>query len=355
MTVFTRMLDNVVEMNGLALASQREEITRKRRHGMGYLGLGSAITMLCMKYGDVDSVKFTEQVTFELTKAGYKAGLALAKEKGPAPIFDEMIEVDDVLLNKIKDRGLESYFGDVSIGDSVSAKELWINSVFMQKLFNEMKDGDSFRSELEKYGCRFTHATSIAPTGTIALSVGNNASNGIEPSFAHHYCRNVVQDDNGIKEQIDVFSYELLAYRAFVNPNAMPDATDEENKLPDYFVGADEISPREHIDVQAAAQHWVDSSISKTVNCATDIPFEDFEDVYLYAYNRGLKGCTTFRFNPEAHVGVLVRNEDLEKTKFRFQMEDGSEIEASGDEDIDYQGKIVKASNLYEALKEGRI
>jgi len=206
---------------------------------------------------------------------------------------------------------------------------------------------------IAEVGCRFTHHTSIAPTGTISLSLGNNASNGIEPSFAHKYSRNVIREGRKTKEKIDVYSFELLAYRTLVDPHADPDATDETNGLPDYFVAADDISPREHVDIQAAAQKWVDSSISKTANVPTDFPFEDFKDIYLYAYEKGLKGCTTFRFNPEAFQGVLVKEKDLANTTYRFQLKNGQLIEARGNEEIEYDGEIHTAANLYDALKEG--
>ena len=161
--------------------------------------------------------------------------------------------------------------------------------------------------ELETVGSRFTHHSSIAPTGTISLSLANNASNGIEPSFAHHYFRNVIREGKKSKEKIDVFSFELLAYRELINQRAMPNSTNAAEKLPDYFTTADNITPKEHVDIQAASQLWIDSSISKTANVPTDYPYEDFKNIYLYAYEQGLKGCTTFRFNPEAFQGVLVK------------------------------------------------
>jgi ribonucleoside-diphosphate reductase alpha chain len=209
--------------------------------------------------------------------------------------------------------------------------------------------------KLADVGSRFTHHSSIAPTGTIALSLANNASNGIEPSFAHHYFRNVIREGKKTKEKVDVFSFELLAYRELVNKDAMPflDDKDDKNKLPDYFLTADNITPKEHVDIQAAAQYWIDSSISKTANVPTDYPYEDFKDIYLYAYEQGLKGCTTFRFNPEAFQGVLVKEEDLKNTSYIFNLEDGSEIELKGDEDIEYDGEIHSAANLFDALKEG--
>jgi ribonucleoside-diphosphate reductase alpha chain len=223
-------------------------------------------------------------------------------------------------------------------------------SRYMQRVAEAAPD---LVKDLEETGARFTHHSSIAPTGTISLSLANNASNGIEPSFAHHYFRNVIREGRKTKEKVDVFSFELLAYRALVNPEAMPDAEDEERRLPDYFISAEDIGPTQHVDIQAAAQKWVDSSISKTANVPTDYPYEDFKDIYMYAHEKGLKGCTTFRFNPEAFQGVLVKEKDLKNTTYVFTLEDGSEIEVKGDEEIEYEGEMHTAANLYDALKEG--
>jgi ribonucleoside-diphosphate reductase alpha chain len=208
-------------------------------------------------------------------------------------------------------------------------------------------------AQLETTGARFTHHSSIAPTGTIALSLANNASNGIEPSFAHHYARNVIRPGKKSKEKVDVFSYELLAYRQLINPEAVQEAKNPEQQLPDYFISSDDISPRQHVDIQAAAQQWIDSSISKTANVPTDYPYEDFKDIYRYAHEQGLKGCTTFRFNPEAFQGVLVKEKDLQNTTYRFVLENNEVIEAKGNEEIEYDGEIHTAANLYDALKEG--
>ena len=154
------------------------------------------------------------------------------------------------------------------------------------------------------------------------------------------------------KEKVDVLSYELLAYRELIDEKATPygDAADS---LPDYFVTADNITPTAHVDIQAAAQKWIDSSISKTANVPTEFAYGDFKDIYLYAYEQGLKGCTTFRFNPEAFQGVLVKDEDLENTTYRFTLDDGSEVELKGHEEIEYDGETHTAANLYDALKEG--
>src|SRR6185503_11018392 len=155
------------------------------------------------------------------------------------------------------------------------------------------------------------------------------------------------------KERIDVFSFELLAYREIVNAAAMPGSTNAGERLPDYFTTADDVTPRQHVDIQAAAQKWVDSSISKTANVPTDYRYEDFKDIYLYAHEQGLKGCTTFRFNPDAFQGVLVKEQDLKNTLYKFTLEDGSVVEARGDEEIDYDGEIHTAANLFDAIKDG--
>jgi ribonucleoside-diphosphate reductase alpha chain len=307
--VFTRMLDNVVEINGLPLPLQRDEILRKRRHGMGFLGLGSTITMLRMKYGVTGEMLAKRP---EMAADGYRAG------------------------DKIPGRILHSRY-----------------SRYMQRIATEAPE---LVAELAKVGSRFTHHSSIAPTGTISLSLANNASNGIEPSFAHHYFRNVIREGKKSKEKVDVFSFEMLAYRELVNAKSMPTAEENarpEDALPDYFITAEDITPNAHVDIQAAAQKWIDSSISKTANVPTDYPYEDFKEVYMYAYDQGLKGCTTFRFNPEAFQGVLVKEQDLKNTVYSFTLDDGSTVELKGDEEIEYDGEVHTAANLFDALKEG--
>jgi ribonucleoside-diphosphate reductase alpha chain len=347
--VFTRMLDNVVEINGLPLPQQRNEIQRKRRHGMGFLGLGSTITMMRMRYGDPAAVEFTEKVARQLALAGWEEGLELAKEKGPAPIMNENFEVTEEMLRKRPEMKVDGY----QAGDKVPGRILHAKySRYMQRVAAENPE---LVEALAETGSRFTHHSSIAPTGTISLSLANNASNGIEPSFAHHYFRNVIRQGKKTKEKVDVFSFELLAYRDMIDPEAMPAgfAEDALSSLPDYFITADEVTPKQHVDIQAAAQKWIDSSISKTANVPTDYPYSDFKDIYLYAYKQGLKGCTTFRFNPEAFQGVLVKEKDLKNTTYSFTLDDGSTVELKGDEEIEYDGEVHTAANLFDALKEG--
>jgi ribonucleoside-diphosphate reductase alpha chain len=240
----------------------------------------------------------------------------LAIEKGPAPIMNETFE------------------------GGLTGKEYLVESGYMKRL---LADQPALKEKLLKFGSRFTHHTSIAPTGTISLSLANNASNGIEPSFAHMYKRNVIKEGKNSKEQMTVYSYEALLWNT-LKPQI---------PFPDYFMDAQTLPPKAHVDMQAAVQPWVDSAISKTINVPTDTPFEDFKDIYLYAYENGLKGCTTFRFNPEAFQGVLVTDKDLENTVYTFTLEDGSTVSLKGNETVEYDGQTHTAANLYDALKEG--
>jgi len=345
--VFTRMLDNVVEINGLPLEPQRQEILRKRRHGMGFLGLGSTMTLLRMKYGSAESMQFTEEVSREMAVAGWEAALELAREKGPAPIMNEEFTVTREMLRKRPEMARDGWKPGAKIaGRLLHAKY----SRYMQRI---AQVAPQLVHELAETGARFSHHSSIAPTGTISLSLANNASNGIEPSFAHHYFRNVIREGKKSKEKIDVYSFELLAYRELVNPSAKPGATHDDERLPEYFIASDDITPKEHVEVQAAAQKWVDSSISKTANVPTDFPYAEFKDIYLYAHEQGLKGCTTFRFNPEAFQGVLVKEQDLKNTVYKFTLEDGTVVELRGDEEVQYDGEVHTAANLFDSLKEG--
>lgn len=345
--VFTRMLDNVVEINGLPLDEQRREIAYKRRHGMGFLGLGSTLTLMGMKYGEEGSLEFTDAISREMAMSGWEAALELSQEKGPAPIMNDDFSVTAEMLRKRPEMVADGW----QVGDSIKGRILHVRySRYMQRI---AEVNPELAEQLAEHGARFTHHTSIAPTGTISLSLANNASNGIEPSFAHHYSRNVIREGRKTKEKVEVYSFELLAYRMLVNAEAMPYSDSDSQKLPEYFIAADDITPKAHVDVQAAAQKWIDSSISKTANVPTDYPFEDFKDIYRYAHEKGLKGCTTFRFNPEAFQGVLVKEQDLENTTYQFTLDDGNTVEVKGNEEIEYDGELHTAANLYDALKEG--
>ena len=186
--VFTRMLDNVVEINGLPLDRQRDEIARKRRHGMGFLGLGSTLTMLRMKYGSAESLVFSGKVAREMALVGWQEALELTREKGAAPIMEESFEVTGEMLRRRPEMQVDGY----KVGDRVKGKVLHARySRYMQRVAGHSAE---LVEALAEEGARFTHHTSIAPTGTISLSLANNVANGIEPSFAHHYSRNVIRE-----------------------------------------------------------------------------------------------------------------------------------------------------------------
>jgi ribonucleoside-diphosphate reductase alpha chain len=279
--------------------------------------------------------------------AGWEAGLELAREKGPAPIMNDEFVVTKEMLRKRPEMERDGWKAGAKIpGRLLHARY----SRYMQRV---AQVAPQLVEQLAQVGARFTHHTSIAPTGTISLSLANNASNGIEPSFAHHYFRNVIRAGRKTKEKVDVFSFELLAYRELVNQRAMPGATGSAEALPEYFTTTDDVTPHMHVDIQAAAQKWIDSSISKTANVPTDFPYEQFKSIYLYAHEQGLKGCTTFRFNPEAFQGVLVKEADLKNTTYVFTLEDGTEMQVRGDEQVEYDGEQHSAANLFDALKEG--
>jgi ribonucleotide reductase alpha subunit len=186
-------------------------------------------------------------------------------------------------------------------------------------------------------------ANGIVSHNTISLSVNNNISNGIEPSFSHKYTRNVIRSGKKSKEAVDVYSYELLLYKHLTGNDDAPSS----------WKSADNISAKDHISIQAAAQKWVDSSVSKTCNVPSNMPFDDFKDLYMMGYKSKLKGLTTFRYNPEAFQGVLVKDDDLKNTTYAFILNDGSEVVCKGTDEIFYDGETHRASNLYDSIKEG--
>ncbi|MEC4765888.1 LAGLIDADG family homing endonuclease [Halomonas sp. CUBES01] len=339
--IFTRMLDNVVEIAGLPLPQQQREIEAKRRHGMGFLGLGSTLTMLKIPYGSQASLAFTEEVSRHLAIEGWKQALELSREKGMAPALADEHLITPKMMRERPQLANDGY----EVGDKVPGRILHARySQYMNKVAELEPE---LVTQLAEHGARFTHHSSIAPTGTISLSMGNNASNGIEPSFSHRYFRNIIQSGKKTKEQVEVVSFELAAYRHFIAADAV------DSDLPDYFITADAVTPEQHVAVQAAAQQWIDSAISKTVNVPTEFAYEQFQDLYLQAYESRLKGCTTFRFNPEAFQGVLVREDDLKSTTYVFELENGETLELTGDEKVIYDGEEHNAANLFDGLKEG--
>ena len=270
--VFTavRMMDNVIEVSQFPLEAQKLEAKNKRRIGLGVTGLADALLMVGLRYGSDEAVKKTEKWMKTIARSAYNASINLAEEKGAFPLFDP---------------------------------EKFIVSGNMIQMDEDVKKA------VNKFGIRNALLTSIAPTGTISLYAGN-VSSGIEPVFAYSYTRKVLQNDGSHVEE-EVVDYAVQLWRdKFGNA-----------PLPDFFVSAQNLTPADHVKMQAAAQKWVDSSISKTINCPEDISFDDFKEVYIQAYDTGCKGCTTYR--PNEVTGSVLSAASEEKS--------ASDQEANGD------------------------
>jgi len=258
-----RLLDNVIDLSGYPLPQQRDEARRKRRMGIGITGLADMFIFMGVRYGSAKSLEIASEVMQAITNAAYEASIGIAKEKGSFPLLEE-------------------------------AK--YCRGKFVEQLPEEIRAG------IKKFGLRNSHLTSIAPTGTISLLAGN-VSSGLEPIFAFKYNRRIRNGEEDDFTEVEVTDY---AYRKYIEHvgRAVKD-----KDLPDYFVTTDDVTPEEHINIQAALQAHVDSSISKTINVPPDYPFDKFKDIYMYAHSKGLKGCTTFR--PSEHItGVLTKTED---------------------------------------------
>ena len=256
-----RMMDNVIEVSQFPLEAQKLEAKNKRRIGLGVTGLADALLMVGLRYGSDEAVKKTEKWMKTIARSAYNASINLAEEKGAFPLFDP---------------------------------EKFIVSGKMIQMDEDVKQA------VHKFGIRNALLTSIAPTGTISLYAGN-VSSGIEPVFAYSYKRKVLQNDGSHVEE-EVVDYAVQLWR-----DKFGDAP-----LPDFFVSAQNLTPADHVKMQAAAQKWVDSSISKTINCPEDISFDDFKEVYIQAYDTGCKGCTTYR--PNEVTGSVLSAASEEKS-----------------------------------------
>ncbi|HEX2592330.1 MAG TPA: hypothetical protein VHL34_12580, partial [Rhizomicrobium sp.] len=252
--VAIRLLDNAIDISRFPLPEQRAEAIAKRRIGLGVTGLADALLFCRTRYGSKESIALIERWLSALSVAAYRASAEIAREKGAFPLFDR-----DAFLARPNIKGLPQDVRDL----------------------------------IAMYGIRNALVTSIAPTGTISL-FADNVSSGVEPVFAYAYTRKVLRAD-GTRNEEPVEDY---AYRAFRTRFGA------ETELPDYFVNAQTLSPGDHLAVQAAAQRFVDSSISKTINVPVNIAFDAFQDVYRHAYEMGCKGCTTYR--PNAVTGSVL-------------------------------------------------
>ncbi|SHJ63935.1 ribonucleoside-diphosphate reductase class II [Palleronia salina] len=269
-----RMMDNVVDASRFPLEEQAQEAAAKRRIGLGVTGLADALAMVGVRYGSEEAARLTEDWMHRIARAAYLTSAQLAAEKGAFPLFDA---------------------------------DKYLASGALEHMDDDVKDA------IRKHGIRNALLTSVAPTGTISLFAGN-VSSGIEPVFAHAYTRKVLQKD-GSRTEEEVVDYAVQMWR---DRNGDAD-------LPDHFVSAQTLDPMDHVRMQAAAQKWVDSSISKTINCPEDISFEAFKDVYMQAYETGCKGCTTYR--PNAVTGsVLSVSETADASPAEAQKSEEGEV-----------------------------
>ena len=253
-----RMMDNVVDASKFPLKAQAHEAQAKRRIGLGVTGLADALAMVGRRYGAADAAAQTAEWLRAIANAAYRASASLAQEKGAFPLFDA---------------------------------EAYAKAPMVQRLDNDVQQA------IATHGLRNALLTSIAPTGTISLYAGN-VSSGVEPIFATAYTRKVLQPD-GTHTEEEVADYAVQAWRNLYD-NA---------PLPDHFVTAQTLSPQDHVHMQAAAQPWIDSSISKTINVPADIDFDTFKNVYATAYATGCKGCTTYRPNPITGSVLSAQND----------------------------------------------
>ncbi|PTE15565.1 adenosylcobalamin-dependent ribonucleoside-diphosphate reductase [Pseudogemmobacter blasticus] len=257
-----RMMDNVVDASRFPLPEQAQEAAAKRRIGLGVTGLADALLMVGLRYGSDEAAKATEIWMHAIARSAYLASVDLAREKGAFPLFEA-----------------EGYLASGSMAQM----------------------DDDVRAAIARHGIRNALLTSVAPTGTISLYAGN-VSSGIEPVFAYAYTRKVLQKD-GSRSEEEVVDYAVQLWRE----------KNGDEPLPDYFVNAQTLPPLDHVRMQAAAQKWVDSSISKTINCPEDISFDAFKEVYMAAWDQGCKGCTTYRPN-DVTGSVLTVSESSDKT-----------------------------------------
>lgn len=249
-----RFLDNVLDVSNFPLAEQAQEAVQKRRIGLGFTGLADVFLQLGIRYGSIGSAAIAEKITQILFIESYKASIELAKDRGSFGLFDaEMYLSGDSFVNR--------------------------------NLPETMKD------DIRKYGIRNGVLNTVAPTGTTSIYYGN-VSGGIEPIFAMTSGRKVLQADGTFKQYTEMnYSYRLYLTLKGIQPSDIKSKED----LPSHFVAHNDLSIHDHILIMDRVQRWIDASISKTINIPKEMPYEEFVQVYLLAYNSGCKGCTTYR------------------------------------------------------------
>lgn len=343
-TVFSRMLDNVVDIANLPLPEQTNELLSKRRHGMGFLALDSTYCMMGMDYGSSAALELEEEILKTMFLAGLEAGISLAEEKGPAPVMTETFELTPLKLNRHPNENTRAL---ISKGPR-SGAFLWANSPYHEILRDLIPD-DLF-NKMEQSGSRYSHQLSIAPTGTLALSFGNNCSSGIEPTFADNQIRNIIVSGRKTKQMNVLESATIPDYMELLDKSDNP----EELVHSPHRIPADEVSVDAHINTQAIAQKYMDSAVSKTLTAPSTIDMDEFKDIYRKAAGLGLKGCTVYRRDKDTSIGyVITTPESLEKAEITFTLEDGSTMTCKGSDTIEYDGDTHNAQNLAEAIKEG--
>ncbi|MBP6781676.1 MAG: ribonucleoside-diphosphate reductase, adenosylcobalamin-dependent, partial [Ottowia sp.] len=264
-----RALDNVLDVTFWPLEQQRAESAAKRRIGVGFTGLGNALTMLKLRYDRAEGRDMATQIARRMRDAAYRASVELAKEKGAFPKFK---------------------------ADGYLAK-----GTFASRLPADIQ------ADIRQHGIRNSHLLSIAPTGTVSLAFADNASNGIEPAFSWGYQRNKREAD-GSKSAYTVEDHAFRLYRSLIDSQVTPDNA---ASLPEYFVNALEMTAQEHVAMMQAVQPYVDTSISKTVNIPEDYPYEDFKNLYRQAWEAGLKGLATYR--PNSILGAVLETTPAKK------------------------------------------
>jgi ribonucleoside-diphosphate reductase alpha chain len=254
-----RALDNVLDLTYWPLTQQRAEAMAKRRIGVGFTGMGDALSMLCLRYDEPAGRDMAVRIARAMRDAAYRASVALAREKGPFPAFDAARYLD--------------------------------SGTFASRLDEPLK------REIREHGIRNSHLLSIAPTGTVSLAFADNASNGIEPAFSWTYTRRKRESDGSVTEY-DVEDHAWRLYRTLGGDTA---------NLPRYFISAMEMPAAAHVAMMEAVQPFVDTAISKTVNVSEDYPYEDFKSLYHEAWTAGLKGLATYR--PNSIVGAVLQTD----------------------------------------------
>ena len=264
-----RALDNVLDVTFWPLEQQRNESAHKRRIGVGFTGLGNALTMLKLRYDREDGRAMATEIARRMRDAAYRASVELAKEKGAFPKFKA-----------------DGYLAEGTFASRLPA---------------------DIQADIRQHGIRNSHLLSIAPTGTVSLAFADNASNGIEPAFSWGYKRNKREAD-GSKSSYTVEDHAFRLYRSLVDSTV---SSDDTGKLPDYFVNALEMSAQDHVAMMEAVQPFVDTSISKTVNIPEDYPYDSFKDLYRQAWQAGLKGLATYR--PNSILGAVLETTPAKK------------------------------------------